>query len=94
MRDLTGRVHTRVRASDVYREGITEVLHDDTDDGEEITRQGVGVLAGGRLTYEDAYAYAKWHTYSDTGSNRAASAGSRAQRDASRHATASTLGGV
>jgi NADH-quinone oxidoreductase subunit G len=38
------------------REGITE-----TDpDGEESTRRGIGVLAGGRLTYEDAYAYAKF----------------------------------
>ncbi len=28
--------------------------------GEQTTCQGVGVLAGGRLTYEDAYAYAKF----------------------------------
>jgi NADH-quinone oxidoreductase subunit G len=38
------------------RDGITET----GDDGESVTRQGVGVLAGGRLTYEDAFAYAKF----------------------------------
>jgi NADH-quinone oxidoreductase subunit G len=38
------------------RDGITET----GPDGEQTTRQGVGVLAGGRLTYEDAYAYAKF----------------------------------
>ncbi|HTK61123.1 MAG TPA: NADH-quinone oxidoreductase subunit G [Pseudonocardia sp.] len=38
------------------REGITET----DQDGEQTVRKGVGVLAGGRLTYEDAYAYAKF----------------------------------
>lgn len=38
------------------RDGITET----GPDGEESTRRGIGVLAGGRLTHEDAYAYAKF----------------------------------
>ncbi|MGQ0481457.1 MAG: NADH-quinone oxidoreductase subunit G [Pseudonocardia sp.] len=38
------------------RDGITE----ESGDGEVTTRRGVGVLAGGRLTVEDAYAYAKF----------------------------------
>jgi NADH-quinone oxidoreductase subunit G len=43
----------------VAAEGLLAARNGITDEEGE-TRQGVGVLAGGRLTYEDAYAYAKF----------------------------------